>query len=332
MWAGLLAAFVASIVFGSVFVPIKRVPCGDGFTVQLFMCLGAFITSAFVHGILDFPPVHGFAMIGGALWCSANAFAIQIMNRLGMALSILVWNTLSCLTGWATSRYGLFGLPSAIPASMALNYLGIIVLIAGGVMYLFVKNNPQESYDMDKLEKENYSMASRNEKNNEISSIERTASFLSAMFCGIFYGSMWIPVNYIKSHPNEFPDAPTDSTFYVFSFFCGVMYTSTFIFVIYCLVKRNRPWVNPEAAVPSMLGGAMLAVAMNAFVVSIDTLDQAVAYPICAMTPGLVTSLWSILYFREITGRQNLLRLATAYTFTLIGVALVTISKEVSVF
>ncbi|EPB76472.1 hypothetical protein ANCCEY_04456 [Ancylostoma ceylanicum] len=134
------------------------------------------------------------------------------------------------------------------------------------------------------------------------------------------------------NHPNEFPDAPTDSTFYVFSFFCGVMCSSICIFIIYCLVKRNRPWMNPEAAVPSMLGGAMLAVAMTAFVIAIDTLDQAIAYPICAMTPGLITSLWSILYFREITGRQNLVRLATAYTFTLVGVALVTISKEASMF
>lgn len=52
-----------------------------------------------------------------------------------------------------------------------------------------------------------------------------------------------------------------------------------------------------------MLGGAMLAVAMSAFVIAIDTLDQAIAYPICAMAPGLVTTLWSILYFREITVR-----------------------------
>ncbi|KIH48981.1 hypothetical protein ANCDUO_20945 [Ancylostoma duodenale] len=152
------------------------------------------------------------------------------------------------------------------------------------------------------------------------------------MFCGLFYGNMWLPVNYMKNHPSEFPDAPIDSTFYVFSFFCGVMCTSVFIFIIYCIVKRNRPWMNPEAAVPSMLGGAMMAIAMTAFVIAIDTLDQAIAYPICAMTPGLVTSLWSILYFREITGRQNLLRLATAYAFTLVGVTLVTISKKVSVF
>ncbi|EYC25510.1 hypothetical protein Y032_0011g1242 [Ancylostoma ceylanicum] len=130
-WIGLFAAVFASVLFGSVFVPIKRVAAGDGFTAQLFMCIGAFMAAAVVHASLYFPPVYGFAMISGTLWCTANAFAIQIINRLGLALSVLVWNTVSCLTGWATSRYGLFGLPPAIPASTVLNYLGIIGLIAG---------------------------------------------------------------------------------------------------------------------------------------------------------------------------------------------------------
>ena len=52
-----------------------------------------------------------------------------------------------------------------------------------------------------------------------------------------------------------------------------------------------------------MLGGAILSLAMSAFVVAIDNLDQAIAYPICAMLPGLVVSCWSILYFKEITVR-----------------------------
>ncbi|KHJ80085.1 hypothetical protein OESDEN_14791 [Oesophagostomum dentatum] len=131
MWIGLLAAVMASLLFGTVFVPIKKVATGDGFASQLFMCIGAFLGSALVNSFLGFPPVYGFAMIGGAAWCLANAFAIQIMNRLGMALAILVWSTVSCITGWAISRYGLFGLPAAIPASLALNYIGIIVLIIG---------------------------------------------------------------------------------------------------------------------------------------------------------------------------------------------------------
>ncbi|RCN47626.1 hypothetical protein ANCCAN_06292 [Ancylostoma caninum] len=75
MWVGLFAAMFASVIFGSMYVPVKRVVAGDGFTTQLFMCLGAFIVSAVINGMLDFPPVQGFAMIGGALWCTDMAFS-----------------------------------------------------------------------------------------------------------------------------------------------------------------------------------------------------------------------------------------------------------------
>ncbi|EYC25507.1 hypothetical protein Y032_0011g1242 [Ancylostoma ceylanicum] len=202
-------------------------------------------------------------------------------------------------------------------------------------MYLFVKNNAQETTDVDRRDEkqhsQNYPMDVRSEKNEKISEIQRALGFLASMLAGLFYGTMWLPINYMKNHPEEFADAPTDCLSYVFSFYCGVLCTSIFIFAVYCLIKRNKPWMNPEAAVPSMLGGAIVAVGMAGFGVAIDRLDQAIAYPICAMAPGLVASLWSILYFREITDRQNLLRLTVAYALTLAGVALVTLSREVSV-
>ncbi|KAK6730222.1 hypothetical protein RB195_006966 [Necator americanus] len=332
MWVGLLAAVIASVLFGTVFVPIKRVNAGDGFAAQMFMCIGAFMVSTAVHAFLHFPAFHGFAMFGGVLWCTANAFAIQIMNRLGMALSILVWNTVSCLTGWATSRYGLFGLNAAVPASLTLNYLGIIALIAGGVMYLFVKNNIQERTDVERKGEKVYPVELHEDQSDKKSVLERSLGFLAAMLSGLFYGTMWVPVNYIKTHGDQFSGASTEGISYLFSFYCGVLFTSVFIFTIYCFVMRGAPWINPKAALPSMAGGALLAMGMVVFVIAIDNLDQAIAYPICAMSPGLIVSLWSIFYFREITGRRNLTWLSIAYSLTLVGVALVTISREVSLF
>ncbi|KAK6042009.1 hypothetical protein COOONC_20487 [Cooperia oncophora] len=142
---------------------------------------------------------------------------------------------------------------------------------------------------------------------------------------------MWLPVNYIKAHQDEFEGATGESPPYLFSFFSGVLCTSAFIFVVYSFIKRNSPWINAEAALPSMLAGAIFALAMTSFVIAIDQLNAAIAYPICAMAPGLVVSMWSILYFHEITGRRNLIILAIAYGFTLIGVAFMTISKEVAI-
>ncbi|WKX92156.1 hypothetical protein Q1695_010298 [Nippostrongylus brasiliensis] len=333
MWFGLAAALVASFLFGTVFVPIKRINAGDGFSAQLFLCLGAFFVSVVVHALQGFPPFYGFAMIGGILWAISNSFAIIIMNRLGMALAILVWNTLSCLTGWATARYGLFGVHAAIPASQFLNYTGIVVLIAGGIMYMFVKSSHQSSDDpMEYIDEEKkiYELAAQNEKkevsNFEISFLERVGSLVAAMLCGTFYGSMWTPVNYIKAHPELFPDAAPDSLPYLFAFYTGIMCTSVLIFVVYSLYS---PWISPEAALPSLSAGVLFGLGMASFVVAIDHLNASIAYPICAMAPGLVVSMWSILYFREITGKRNLIVLAVAYCFTLVGVTLMTVSREV---
>ncbi|ETN76534.1 hypothetical protein NECAME_03466, partial [Necator americanus] len=165
MWLGLGTALLTSIFYGCTFVPIKKVYAGDGFTSQLFACIGVFSMCMITSAVQGFPGFYPFAMLGGFLWAfgecdqpvdtlapiffcrdevfSANAFAIQIINRIGMGPANLVWNTLSTLTGWATSRFGLLGLPAAIPASPTVNYLGVGVLIGGGAMYSLVKNNAQ---------------------------------------------------------------------------------------------------------------------------------------------------------------------------------------------
>ncbi|VDK49113.1 unnamed protein product [Cylicostephanus goldi] len=149
---------------------------------------------------------------------------------------------------------------------------------------------------------------------------------------------MWTPISYIRSHPEEFPKAPADSISYQFSFYCGGLCVGVCVFIIYTLAirryraiyRRNRPWFNPSGAVPTMLGGIIFAIGMSLFVIAIDNLDQAIAYPICAMAPNLVVLSWSILYFKEITGRRNLTFLASAYGLTLTGVILIAISKEFS--
>ncbi|VDM76814.1 unnamed protein product [Strongylus vulgaris] len=125
---------------------------------------------------------------------------------------------------------------------------------------------------------------------------------------------------------------------------------------------RNRPWVSSKAIIPAFCTGLVYGCAMSAFVVAIDKLNAAIAYPIGQMAPGLVVSTWSVLYYREITvgkkkiglcpvtlkrsmrsgrptcsaliflallGLRNLLILTAAYLLTVAGVVIVTISKEI---
>jgi hypothetical protein len=48
---------------------------------------------------------------------------------------------------------------------------------------------------------------------------------------------------------------------YVFSQFCGTLLASTVYFLIYCIYKRNKPDLYPEAVGPGFLSGILWAVA-----------------------------------------------------------------------
>jgi len=53
----------------------------------------------------------------------------------------------------------------------------------------------------------------------------------------------------------------TNGVDYVFSHFTGIFFTSTIIFVIYCIIKRNKPRVYPEAILPGIVCGILWAIA-----------------------------------------------------------------------
>ncbi|CAP31653.2 Protein CBG12716 [Caenorhabditis briggsae] len=306
MIVGILACVTAALALGSVFAPIKRFPSSDeltktflktifgilGFMVQFFMGLGGFLTSLVVHAILGFPPVYGLAMLGGSVWCLANAFAILIMNRLGLAVPILIWSTVSCLTGWATSRYGLFGVPKGIPSSVILNYIGVVVLVVGSSFFLFIKT---KVYKPKMAEKLAAGVEIPSEKSNR---------------------------------PDLYPGAPKEGLPYLFSFFLGIMPTSTLVLAVYSGVKKNNPSLPSYLVLPSLLAGVLFAFGMGGFFIGNEKLSQTISYPICSFAPGLIVSAWSVLYFKEITGKRNLILLGIAYAFTLIGVIMVTVSKD----
>uniref|UniRef100_A0AC34GF54 Uncharacterized protein n=1 Tax=Panagrolaimus sp. ES5 TaxID=591445 RepID=A0AC34GF54_9BILA len=61
------------------------------------------------------------------------------MRRLGMAVSILVWNAVNCILGWAAGFFGLFGL-EAKPASIPwMNILGVLLILIGAVLFALVR-------------------------------------------------------------------------------------------------------------------------------------------------------------------------------------------------
>ena len=76
-----------------------------------------------------------------------------------------------------------------------------------------------------------------------------------------------------------------------------------------------------------MAAGTLWAIAQCAWFLANRNLGQPVAFPIVATGPAIVANLWGIFYFKEIRGRNNLLKLVGAFAVTFIGILLIALSK-----
>lgn len=76
-----------------------------------------------------------------------------------------------------------------------------------------------------------------------------------------------------------------------------------------------------------LVAGTLWAVAQTAWFIANNALGQPVAFPIITTGPGIIANLWSIFFFKEIRGRNNLLKLVGAFAVTFVGILLIALSK-----
>lgn len=137
-----------------------------------------------------------------------------------------------------------------------------------------------------------------------------------------------MPIIYVQSHPEIYPNAPIAAIDYTISHFTGIFLTSTTVLVAYLIFTKNRPQLDRRILLPSFATGLMWALAQLGWLVSNDLLSQVISFPINAMVPGVVATLWSVFVFHEIVGGKNYKFLAVAVTITLCGAILVGLSKD----
>ncbi|VDO69361.1 unnamed protein product [Haemonchus placei] len=132
-----------------------------------------------------------------------------------------------------------------------------------------------------------------------VSTLKRIIAILLTIFVGFLYGNMLTPINYLVFHNSE-TGYPSDLSSYFFSYSFGALLTSTLIFMVYSGVKLNRPFINPELTLPSLVSGIVYAIATYSFFVANQHLEQTIAYPILTKAPGIIVSLWAVFLFKEI--------------------------------
>ena len=88
---------------------------------------------------------------------------------------------------------------------------------------------------------------------------------------------------------------------YVFACFVGIYVSSTIYFLIYIIIKKNKPAIYPRAILPGVISGLMWGTATTCWFVANKALSEAVAFPIVTSGPSVVASLWGVFVFKEIT-------------------------------
>lgn len=141
---GLGAVLLCVILFGSFALPTKTARTGDGVFFQFTMCCGIFFVGIITHfiqcslgsnaGFTDgsppaCPQFVPLAALGGAIWCTSNMLLVPIVDCIGVGMCMLCWGMLEMLAGWATGRFGLFGVdpePITVPW---LNSVGVVLAV-----------------------------------------------------------------------------------------------------------------------------------------------------------------------------------------------------------
>ena len=79
---------------------------------------------------------------------------------------------------------------------------------------------------------------------------------------------------------NTVKDASQDNNDYAFSLSCGIMLSSLFYFIIYCIVLKNKPKIYPEIIFPCFVICWLWGIANTAYFISSNKLSQAISFPI----------------------------------------------------
>ncbi|KAH3762616.1 transmembrane protein 144 L-like [Pelomyxa schiedti] len=333
MTVGFIAVTISVLGFGSNFVPVKKFKTGDGVFFQWVMCIGIWCCGLIVNGIRlsKFEPL---AMLGGVLWCSGNILAVPIIKLVGLALGLSLWGVTNLLMGWCSGTFGLFGLDKQEVSSPIFNYIGAAICACAVILFAFVQTKPGDKESSDEETSNpllvNYTPPKTKPMLDKLTNTQKKIlGVVLALISGCFYGANFDPPQYLIDNADE--GHSSNGIDYVFSHFCGILATSTFYLLVYCIFKKNVPVVFPSAILPGFVSGCIWAVAQIAMFVANSNLSMVITFPICATGPGIVAALWGVIVFREITDKIPLLMLGAAFLVTIIGVTFITLSSVVTV-
>ncbi|KAG5285932.1 hypothetical protein AALO_G00009140 [Alosa alosa] len=337
---GFISCAVAVVFYGSNFVPVKKIDSGDGMFFQWVLCGSIWLVGLVANLILNCPQFRPLAMLGGVIWATGNITVVPIVKTVGLGMGILIWNSFNLLMGWASSRFGWFGIKAEVVGNSALNYGGAALCLVSALVFFFVKSDVQSGQRAEEtpllidntVNPDDVAASDDSWVDGLRPNTKRLVGSCMAVFAGALYGFSFVPVLYMKAHADD-PDSQFHGTSkfdldYVFAQFSGVFLTSTVYFLIYCAAMKNKPKVFSKAILPGFASGVMWAIATCSWFLANHYLSPVISFPIITAVPGLIAAAWGVLVFKEVKGLKNFLVLGLAFCFVVAGSLLTAFSKS----
>jgi glucose uptake protein GlcU len=344
-WKGYAAVAVAVLGFGSNFIPARKIEPGNGLYFQFFMSTAIMLAGFVVQMIRGNAIVYPYAMLGGMLWCIGNTIAMPALKLLSMGLAISIWGGTNMLLGWASGHFGFIGLKKEEVKVQWISYCSVAFAAVGVFVLAFVKktnisHGRRHAEDLDYHDITGYNSVTSStapitnpfervelvEKADDIGEYlskpqQRVLGVLLSIGAGCFFGINFDPPtrlmdDYSRKSLTEDVKYGNNGLDYVFSHFFGIFCTAIVELVIFTGIDTfvylpaifvTAPY--EKMILPGFLCGVAWTISQISWFIANDNLGLVVWFPIIALGPSIVASLWSVFLFGEIRGQRNYLLL-----------------------
>uniref|UniRef100_A0A672ZJS3 Transmembrane protein 144b n=1 Tax=Sphaeramia orbicularis TaxID=375764 RepID=A0A672ZJS3_9TELE len=261
---GVAANAVAVLLYGSNYVPVKRIETGDGMFFQWVNCAAIWLVSMVGDLMLHSPKFYPLAMLGGVIWATGNIAVVPVLKASGLG------------------EFGWFGIAVPEVSRPVLNDCGAGLSSLFHLISLF---HVRLSLFLQRANSGSYGLSSPEFWIDTVRpKTRRFIGCLLAVVSGLLYGSSFVPILYIKSHSSSpdsvFYGASVYDLDYVYAQCSGIFLTSTIYFTIYCCAMNNKPRVYSRAVLPGLLSGLMWALATYCWFLANNYLSAVNTFPI----------------------------------------------------
>ena len=171
---GFLGALVAIILWGTYFVPMKKVKDFDPFYYQLLMCNSIFLSSLVLAILLNAASISIFGFISGIMWTIGNVLSVFAVKYSGLAKSAPIWMSSVIMTSFF---WGVIYFKEALN-SISYGLAGILLLIIGIASISSITGGSNKSFDIK--------------------------GAILAILAGITFGSQLVPFKFSGASPIQY--------------------------------------------------------------------------------------------------------------------------------